>query len=195
MNVALLGFGTVGSSVARILCDPKPEGIQLSYIFNRGVARKKVDWVPASVAWTEDFDTILRSDVDVVIELVGGLEPAGTWVRKALEAGKSVVTGNKKLIAKAASNSTVSRAPKADIFSMAQRLPVAFPLFLGCSKAWQATALRASKPSSTAPATTFLAAWKKAPTFQRFCATRSSWATPNRIPAKTLTATTRVPSW
>ncbi len=99
MNVALLGFGTVGSSVARILCDLKPEGIQLSYIFNRGVARKKVDWVPASVAWTEDFDTILRSDVDVVIELVGGLEPAGTWVRKALEAGKSVVTGNKKLIA------------------------------------------------------------------------------------------------
>jgi len=99
MNVALLGFGTVGSSVARILCDLKPEGIHLSYIFNRGVARKKVDWVPSTVVWTEDFDTILRSDVDVVIELVGGLEPAGTWVRRALEAGRSVVTGNKKLIA------------------------------------------------------------------------------------------------
>ncbi len=100
MKVALLGFGTVGGSVARILCDLKPDGIELSHIFNRGVARKKVDWVPASVIWTEDFEEVLRSDADVVIELVGGLEPAGTWVRRALEAGKSVITGNKKLIAK-----------------------------------------------------------------------------------------------
>jgi len=100
MKVALLGFGTVGSSVARILCDMKPDGIQLSHIFNRNVARKKVDWVPAPVVWTEDFDDILGSGVDVIVELVGGLEPAGTWVRRALEAGKSVVTGNKKLIAK-----------------------------------------------------------------------------------------------
>lgn len=99
MKVAILGFGTVGSSVARILCDLKPSGLSLSHVLNRGVARKKVDWAPASVTWTEDFDAILRSDVDVVVELAGGLEPAGTWVRRALEAGKSVVTGNKKLIA------------------------------------------------------------------------------------------------
>ncbi|MGA2206449.1 MAG: homoserine dehydrogenase, partial [Terracidiphilus sp.] len=38
-------------------------------------------------------------DVDVIVELVGGLDPAGTWARRALEAGKSVVTANKKLIA------------------------------------------------------------------------------------------------
>lgn len=99
MKVAILGFGTVGSSVARILCDLQPSGLCLSHVFNRGVARKKVDWAPASVTWTEDFETILQSDVDVVIELAGGLEPAGTWVRRALEAGKSAVTGNKKLIA------------------------------------------------------------------------------------------------
>src|SRR6185437_7447102 len=99
MKVAILGFGTVGSSVARILCDLQPAGIELSHVFNRAVARKKVDWVPASVNWTEDFEAVLRSDVDVVVELVGGLEPAGTWVRRALEAGKSAVTGNKKLIA------------------------------------------------------------------------------------------------
>jgi homoserine dehydrogenase len=100
MKVAILGFGTVGSSVARILCDLKPDGLELSHIFNRGVARKKADWVPATVVWTEDFDEVLRSDVDVIVELVGGLEPAGSWVRSALEAGKSAVTGNKKLIAK-----------------------------------------------------------------------------------------------
>lgn len=99
MKVAILGFGTVGSSVARILCDLQPSGLSLSHVFNRGIARKKVDWAPASVVWTEDFEAILRSDVDIVVELAGGLEPAGTWVRRALEAGKSAVTGNKKLIA------------------------------------------------------------------------------------------------
>ncbi|MFZ0273209.1 MAG: homoserine dehydrogenase [Acidobacteriaceae bacterium] len=100
MKVAMLGFGTVGSSVARILCDLKPDGLELSLVFNRSVARKKADWVPGHVVWSEDFDAVLRSDVDVIVELVGGLEPPGSWVRRALDAGKSVVTGNKKLIAK-----------------------------------------------------------------------------------------------
>jgi homoserine dehydrogenase len=99
MKVALLGFGTVGSSVARILCDLRPDGIELSHIFNRGIARKMVDWVPSRVIWTENFDDVLRSDSEVIVELVGGLDPAGAWVRSALAAGKSVVTGNKKLIA------------------------------------------------------------------------------------------------
>ena len=99
MKVAILGFGTVGSSVARILCDLQPEGPVLSHVFNRDVSRKIVDWVPSTVTWTENFDDILRSDVDVIVELAGGLEPAGSWVRRALEAGKSAVTGNKKLIA------------------------------------------------------------------------------------------------
>jgi homoserine dehydrogenase len=100
MKVAILGFGTVGRSVARILCDLKPDGLELSLVFNRDVARKKADWVPTHVVWTENFDEVLRSKVDVLVELVGGLEPPGVWVRRALEAGKSVVTGNKKLIAK-----------------------------------------------------------------------------------------------
>jgi homoserine dehydrogenase len=100
MKVALLGFGTVGSSVARILCDLKPDGIELSHVFNREVSRKKADWAPPTVVWTEDFDEVLRSDADVIVELVGGLDPAGEWVRSALGAGKSAVTGNKKLIAK-----------------------------------------------------------------------------------------------
>jgi homoserine dehydrogenase len=99
MKVAILGFGTVGSSVARILCDLKPQGLDLTHIFNRCVARKRADWVPSSVVWTENFEDVLHSDADVVVELVGGLDPAGQWVRQALEAGKSAVTGNKKLIA------------------------------------------------------------------------------------------------
>ena len=99
LRIAVFGFGTVGSSVARILVDSKPEGLKLTHVFNRNVARKKADWVPADVVWSEDADAVLASDVDVVVELAGGLDPAGTWVRKALDAGKSVVTANKKLIA------------------------------------------------------------------------------------------------
>jgi homoserine dehydrogenase len=99
LKVAILGFGTVGSSVARIICDLKPQGIELTHIYNRKVARKIADWVPSRVQWTEDFEQILESDADIVLELVGGLDPAGTWVRRLLEAGKSVVTANKKLIA------------------------------------------------------------------------------------------------
>ncbi len=99
LRIAIFGFGTVGSSVARILVESKPRGLELTHVFNRGVARKRVDWAPASVVWSEDADAVLASDVDVVVELVGGLDPAGTWARRALEAGKSFVTANKKLIA------------------------------------------------------------------------------------------------
>jgi homoserine dehydrogenase len=99
LRIALFGFGTVGSSVARILVESKPEGLELTHIFNRGVARKRVDWAPKSVVWSEDADAVLGSDADVVVELMGGLDPAGAWVRRALEGGKSVVTANKKLIA------------------------------------------------------------------------------------------------
>lgn len=99
LRIALFGFGTVGSSVARILLESKPEGLLLTHIFNRNVARKKVDWVPEGVVWSEDWEQVLAADVDVIVELVGGLDPAGTWARRAIGSGKSVVTANKKLIA------------------------------------------------------------------------------------------------
>jgi len=99
LRIAIFGFGTVGSSVARILVESKPHGLELTHVFNRGVARKRVPWAPASVTWSEDADAVLASDADVIVELVGGLDPAGSWVRRALDAGKSVVTANKKLIA------------------------------------------------------------------------------------------------
>ena len=98
-RVALLGFGTVGQAVARILCSGEVPHVRLTHVFNRDVARKRVDWVPASVCWTESADDVLKSNVDIVIELVGGLHPAYEWVRGALLAGKSVVTANKQLMA------------------------------------------------------------------------------------------------
>ena len=99
LRIALFGFGTVASSVARILVESKPEGLELTHVYVRSVARRRANWVPSSVVWTEDADELLSSDIDVVVELAGGLEPAGGWVRRALRAGKSVVTANKKLIA------------------------------------------------------------------------------------------------
>src|ERR1700733_14163394 len=103
VKVALLGFGTVGSSVARVLAASKFPGVQLTHIFNRNVERKRnsaaAKVVASSVVWTDNIDVILRSDVDVVIELMGGLNPIEGWIRKALAAGKSVVTANKQLIA------------------------------------------------------------------------------------------------
>jgi homoserine dehydrogenase len=98
-RVALLGFGTVGQAVTRILCSGELPQVRLTQILNRQVSRKRTDWVPSSVTWTESIDDILASDADVVIELVGGLRPAYEWVKGALTAGKSVVTANKQLIA------------------------------------------------------------------------------------------------
>ena len=99
-RVALIGFGTVGRAVAKILCESGNKSIRLTHIFNRNVARKKQGWVPGDVIWTEDIDGVLKSDVDIVIELIGGLSPAEQIVRRALESGKSVVTANKQLIAR-----------------------------------------------------------------------------------------------
>ena len=100
LSVALVGFGTVGRAVARTLCNGAHGRLRLTHICNRGIARKKVDWVPADVAWTDDIDVVLGSDADVVVELIGGLDPATDWIRRALEAGKSVVTANKQVIAR-----------------------------------------------------------------------------------------------
>ncbi len=101
LRVALLGFGTVGASVARILVE-RPElanRLQLTHVFNRGVTRKRADWVPSSVVWTDSFDDVLSGRPDVVVEVVGGVTPAYEWVSKSIEQGASVVTANKMLLA------------------------------------------------------------------------------------------------
>lgn len=100
LSIALVGFGTVGSSVAKILTEHPPAGLRLTQICNRNYARKRKDWVPAHVHWTGDFADVVASDADIVVEVIGGLDPAGAWIRQALASGKSVVTANKQLIAR-----------------------------------------------------------------------------------------------
>jgi len=99
-RVALIGFGTVGRAVAKILCENADRTLRLTCICNRNFERKKQPWVPSDVTWTDDVQAVLQSDAHIVIELIGGLNPAEQIVRTALATGKSVVTANKQLIAR-----------------------------------------------------------------------------------------------
>ena len=99
-KIAILGFGTVGRSVARILSDRKLGGLKLIQVFNRNVDRKRVPWVNRDVQWTQNIDDVLASDAEFVVEVMGGVEPAKQWVKAILESGRSVVTANKQLIAR-----------------------------------------------------------------------------------------------
>lgn len=97
-KVAMIGFGTVGRSVAKVLCE-RGGRLSLTHVCSRSVDRERAPWLPPEVCWTDDVNDVFGADVDVIVELVGGLQPAEGWIRRALESGKSVVTANKQLIA------------------------------------------------------------------------------------------------
>ena len=101
-RIALLGFGTVGSAVARrFAAHDTPPGLSLTHVFDRRAALKRACHPELShVLWTSAIDDIWRSDADVVVEAIGGLEPAAAWIGAALAAGKSVVTANKQVVAR-----------------------------------------------------------------------------------------------
>jgi len=103
LRIGLLGFGTVGSAFAEVLA-AENAGVRITHVFNRGVERKKTHarakFLGKDVVWTERVEDVIGAeDVDVVVELMGGLDPAEGWLRAALSAGKHVVTANKQLIA------------------------------------------------------------------------------------------------
>ena len=107
VGVALLGYGTVGSSVNRLLVESADEieratGHRLRVV--RALVRDPAKERPFAVGdgvLTTDFADV-RDDpkVNVVAEVMGGLEPAGGYVRELLRAGKSVVSANKQLVAR-----------------------------------------------------------------------------------------------
>lgn len=91
-NVALLGFGTVGASVARIL-DERVSDVNLTSILVRA-GKEHVD--PRA---TSDFDALLSDPaLDTVVECMGGLTPAYEYIKAALTAKKNVVTSNKAVV-------------------------------------------------------------------------------------------------
>lgn len=104
MDIAVLGFGTVGSGVVEIIntkhaymCGRSTdEDLNVKYILDR----KEFPGNPDAAKVTSDFDRILNDDdVRVVVETMGGVHPAFDFTAKALAAGKSVVTSNKELVA------------------------------------------------------------------------------------------------
>ncbi|MDI1459706.1 homoserine dehydrogenase [Catellatospora sp. KI3] len=107
LKVALLGCGAVGSEVVRLLQEQADDltarigaPIELVGIAVRRAGRDRGNLpVDPSLFTTDALGLVKRDDVDVVIEVVGGIEPARTWLVEALRAGKSVITGNKALLA------------------------------------------------------------------------------------------------
>ena len=105
LRIGLLGFGTVGGAIARRLAgaDPIP-GLVLTHIFDRRAAEKRAALQPrhdsSNIVWTSEITEVLDAAVDVVVEAIGGIEPAVGWIRAGLVAGKSVVTANKQAIAR-----------------------------------------------------------------------------------------------
>ena len=106
INVALLGFGTVGSGTARILLEQvelleKRAGcpVRLKWICDKDLESDRGFAVPRDIL-TDDLGMVMDDpDVHILIELIGGLEPARTFVLDAISRGKHVVTANKALLA------------------------------------------------------------------------------------------------
>jgi homoserine dehydrogenase len=95
LRIGLLGLGTVGLGVYRELA-ARPEQFEITRVAVRNFDRD--DGVPRALLTRDVFEAV-HSDCDVVIELIGGLEPAGEAIAAALAAGKHVVTANKSVLA------------------------------------------------------------------------------------------------
>jgi len=107
-GVALYGCGTVGAGVADILLGRRGalrervgERIRLRYVVDKRLKELAAELrLPSATKLTDDLETPLRdADVDVVVELFGGISAARSVIEKALNAGKDVVTANKALLA------------------------------------------------------------------------------------------------
>ena len=102
--IAILGYGTVGSGVMQIVKENQDilkrktgKDIQVKYVLDI----REFPGDPVNEVLTHNYEDILQDDqVKVVVEVMGGLEPAYTFVKSALQKGKSVVTSNKELVAK-----------------------------------------------------------------------------------------------
>ena len=104
LNVALLGGGTVGSAVARLLIDNAPDleervgaPVILTAVAVRDANRDRPG-IPSALL-TAEAGAVAASGADIVIEAIGGIEPARTLILSAMAAGSSVVTANKALLA------------------------------------------------------------------------------------------------
>ena len=104
VNIAVLGYGTVGSGVVEVIQTNQEivnkragQEVNIKYVLDL----REFEGDPIQKILVHDYDTILNDkDVKVVVEVMGGVEPAHTFVKQALENGKSVCTSNKEMVAK-----------------------------------------------------------------------------------------------
>jgi len=106
INIGVIGFGTIGSAVVKLLLgkrklfrDRTGIDLNLSLVCDKDMRSKRDVNVPRKM-FTKDINKIIHDpDIDVVVELIGGVHPAKEIVIKSLESGKHVVTANKLLLA------------------------------------------------------------------------------------------------
>ena len=106
VRVALLGCGVVGSQVARLLHEQAGDiaarvgaPVELAGIAVRRLGLKRDVDLPEALFTTDAESLVTREDIDVVVEVIGGIEPARALILSALEHGASVVSANKALLA------------------------------------------------------------------------------------------------
>jgi homoserine dehydrogenase len=139
MKVAVLGCGSVGSQVVRLLLEQADdlEARVGAHIELAGVAVRRVDApreveVPDGLLTADSAGLVARDDVDLVIETIGGIEPARALILSAFEHGKSVVTANKALMAVSTGElAQAAEAAHADLYfeaAVAGAIPVIRPL-------------------------------------------------------------------
>lgn len=106
VKVAIIGFGTIGSGVAKLLLEERERlarqvgrPVELARVVDVDLNRPRNVRLPSGLL-TDQFSAVLEDPgIQIAVELVGGLEPARTMVLRLLEAGKDVVTANKALLA------------------------------------------------------------------------------------------------
>jgi homoserine dehydrogenase len=106
LRVALLGCGVVGAEVYRLLAEQSADlcaragaALEVVGVAVRDPARPRQVEIAPDLVTTDAHELVTRPDVDIVIELIGGIEPARSLLLAALGSGKSVVTANKALLA------------------------------------------------------------------------------------------------
>src|ERR1700730_1210843 len=138
LRVALLGCGVVGTQVARLLGEQADDlavrtgaRLELAGIAVRRIAQPRPGVDPALLT-TDAMGLATRPGGDIVIEVIGGIEPARSLILAAMEAGKSVVTANKALLAEHGEQvHAASRAFGADLYyeaAVAGAIPILRPL-------------------------------------------------------------------
>src|SRR3990172_2325487 len=99
-KIAVIGFGNIGTGVVRLLYEKKSVGLELVRVVDVDIKSKRPVDLPASYLSTDWKQVVADPKIDIVVELIGGIEPAKSILSEALKQGKDVVTANKKLLAK-----------------------------------------------------------------------------------------------